>query len=293
MPQPLSPSANPQLLHCQLRHDAQTTDHLSNYPSAAPRICRLWHSFCNSLCSRRQGPKPARSFTALGLAALICGLCSCTPSRQDGPPLHDIDVSQVPNAVPHQLPKSRYGNPKQYTVLGVTYHVLPTARGYDRRGIASWYGTKFHGQLTSTRERYNLYAMTAANKVLPLPCFARVTNLNNGLSVIVKINDRGPFAPHRIIDLSYSAAKKLGVLQHGTALVEVKTISTFNTHRSTQHHLQQPLLHSTPHRTQQIAAFNEYPHALQLLKRLRQQGHHHARIVRVHTRQHTLYRVLI
>ena len=279
MPQQLTSSTTPQLPDCSQ----------SNYQQASRGNFRLWHR----LCSRWQGLHLAHSFTALGLAALICGLSSCSPNTQDGPPLHDIDVSQVPNAVPHQLPKSHYGNPKQYTVLGVTYHVLPSAHGYDKRGIASWYGMKFHGQLTSTRERYNLYAMTAANKVLPLPCFARVTNLSNGRYVIVKINDRGPFAPHRIIDLSYSAAKKLGMLQHGTAMVEVKTINSFHAHRSTRHHLQQHLLHSTPHRTQQIAAFSQYPHALQLLKRLRQQGPHHARIVRVHTRQHTLYRVLI
>jgi rare lipoprotein A len=127
---------------------------------------------------------------------------------QDGPPHRDVDVSNIPNAVPRDLPKSPYGNPKRYTVNGVTYHVLPTAKNYQATGIASWYGKKFHGRLTSTRERYNMFAMTAASPVLPIPSFVRVTNLRNGRSVIVKVNDRGPFAPNRILDLSYAAAKK-------------------------------------------------------------------------------------
>ena len=128
---------------------------------------------------------------------------------QDGPPSKNIDVTQIPNAVPKAEPKSQYGNPSSYTVNGKTYYVLKNAQGYDKKGIASWYGTKFHGQLTSTREPYNMYAMTAASTELPLPTYVRVTNLENGRQVIVKVNDRGPFDKDRIIDLSYVAAKKL------------------------------------------------------------------------------------
>ncbi|MHB1566464.1 MAG: septal ring lytic transglycosylase RlpA family protein [Acidiferrobacter sp.] len=125
--------------------------------------------------------------------------------------------------VPRPLPLSPYGN-NPYTVDGRTYYPLKSARGYRARGIASWYGRPFNGQRTADGSIYNMYAMTAANKVLPLPSYALVRNLNNGRSVVVLINDRGPFYPHRIIDLSYAAAAKLGVLATGTAPVEVQGI---------------------------------------------------------------------
>lgn len=147
-----------------------------------------------------------------------------TPTITDGPPDTQLDSSTIKNAQPKAEQKSRYGNPHSYVVNGKRYYVLPTAEGYKKRGIASWYGTKFHGQLTSTREAYNMYDMTAASPELPIPCYAKVTNLTNGRAIIVKINDRGPFAPNRIIDLSYAAATKLDITHHGTALVEVETI---------------------------------------------------------------------
>lgn len=167
---------------------------------------------------------------ALPLLILTLLLSACgTPSFneiQDGPPTGRINVANIPNAKPRPLPKSRYGNPRSYVVNGKRYYVLPTAKGYNKRGIASWYGTKFHGRLTSTREPYNMLGMTAASPVLPIPCFARVTNLENGRSIIVKVNDRGPFAPNRIIDLSYAGATKLGYIGSGTAMVQVTTIDT-------------------------------------------------------------------
>lgn len=125
--------------------------------------------------------------------------------------------------IPRKLPLSPYGN-TPYTVDGRTYYPLKSARGYRARGIASWYGRPFNGQRTADGSIYNMYAMTAANKVLPLPSYALVRNLRNGRSVVVLINDRGPFYPHRIIDLSYAAAAKLGVLATGTAPVEVQGI---------------------------------------------------------------------
>ena len=135
-----------------------------------------------------------------------------------------IDVSKIPEPVPKIEPRSLYGNKSPYTVLGQTYRVLPSARGYDERGIASFYGAKFHGYKTSSLEDYDMYAFSAAHKTLPLPSYARVTNLANGKSVIVRINDRGPFHENRLIDLSYAAAVKIGVWPKGTGLVEVRAI---------------------------------------------------------------------
>ena len=142
-------------------------------------------------------------------------------SVPDGPP---PDLSKLPEPVPKVEPRSLYGNKSPYTVLGQTYRVLPTARGYDERGIASFYGNKFHGYKTSSLETYDMYAYSAASKVLPLPSYARVTNLQNGKSVIVRVNDRGPFHANRVIDLSYVAAVKIGIWPKGTGLVEVRGI---------------------------------------------------------------------
>ncbi|MFI4969699.1 MAG: septal ring lytic transglycosylase RlpA family protein, partial [Lysobacterales bacterium] len=142
----------------------------------------------------------------------------------NGPAAPPIDVSRIPEPVPRNEPRSRYGNKDSYSVLGQTYHVLADPRGYDERGIASWYGNKFHGYMTSSFEPYDMYAFSAAHKTLPLPSYARVTNLDNGKSVIVRINDRGPFHENRIIDLSYAAAVKIGVWPKGTGLVEVRAI---------------------------------------------------------------------
>lgn len=141
-----------------------------------------------------------------------------------GPAGTPIDVSKIPEPVPRVEPRSRYGNKERYEVLGKSYRVLSDARGYVERGIASWYGNKFHGYLTSSFEKYDMYAFSAAHKTLPLPSYARVTNLDNGKSVIVRINDRGPFHDNRLIDLSYAAAVKIGVWPKGTGVVEVRAI---------------------------------------------------------------------
>jgi len=135
------------------------------------------------------------------------------------------DIASVPDAVPRVEPRSPLGNPPFYEVAGRRYVVLPSATGYVERGIASWYGPQFNGLRTATGEPYDMFAMTAAHKTLPLPCYARVTNLSNGRSVVVRINDRGPFVADRIIDLSYTAAAKLGMIRTGTAFVQVETLS--------------------------------------------------------------------
>lgn len=144
--------------------------------------------------------------------------------QDGGPDAPPIDVSKIPEPVPKAEPRSRYGNRETYSVLGRTYRLLPEARGYSERGIASWYGNKFHGYMTSSFEPYDMYAFSAAHKTLPLPSYARVTNLDNGKSVIVRVNDRGPFHENRLIDLSYAAAVKIGVWPKGTGLVEVRAI---------------------------------------------------------------------
>ena len=146
------------------------------------------------------------------------------PHIRDGAPADAPDIAALPEPVPRAEPRARYGNHSPYVVLGRRYEVLPEARGYVERGIASWYGTKFHGRATSTLEPYDMYAFSAAHKTLPLPTYASVTNLENGRSVIVRINDRGPFAHDRLIDLSYAAAVRLGVHVKGTAPVEVRVL---------------------------------------------------------------------
>lgn len=143
-------------------------------------------------------------------------------SVPSGPP---PDISKLVEPVPKTEPRALYGNKSPYSVLGQTYRVLPSANGYVERGIASFYGNKFHGYKTSSLEEYDMYQFSAAHKTLPLPSYARVTNLDNGKSVIVRINDRGPFHENRLIDLSYAAAVKIGVWPKGTGLVEVRAIT--------------------------------------------------------------------
>jgi len=162
-----------------------------------------------------------------GLAALpLLHACGSLPTEPaDGPPKRAVDVSSVPEPVPRQEPRSRYGNPDSYEVFGETYHVMESSEGYRERGRASWYGTKFHGQRTSSGEPYDMFALTAAHKKLPLPTYVEVNNLDNGRSLVVKVNDRGPFHEGRIIDLSYAAARRLGVYDTGTARVEVRALT--------------------------------------------------------------------
>ncbi len=148
-------------------------------------------------------------------------------SKIDGPPVAP-PPPQVPqaaaDAVPRVEPRSRYGNPPFYDVFGHRYYVLSSSLAYVERGVASWYGPGFHKVRTSTGEPYDMYGMTAAHKTLPLPAYVRVTNLQNSRSVVVRVNDRGPFVANRIIDLSYTAAARLDMLRNGTAMVEVRAL---------------------------------------------------------------------
>lgn len=173
--------------------------------------------------------RPARWGLVLPLSVALLAGCATTRHRAPPPavslPPLPRDFNAIPNAVPRLQPRAAHGNPPFYEVGGKRYYVLATADGYEATGVASWYGPTFDGLRTADGDRYNMYAMTAAHRTLPLPCYVRVTNLRNGRSVVVKVNDRGPFVANRLIDLSYVAAAKLGMLGTGTALVELHAIT--------------------------------------------------------------------
>jgi rare lipoprotein A len=172
--------------------------------------------------------------TSISLAAVMVlslGGCFSAP-RESAPPPHAASPAPtspplpqtVPDAIPRFEPRSIYGNPPFYEVFGKRYYVMASSVDYVERGVASWYGPGFHQIRTSMGEPYDMYGMTAAHKTLPLPAYVRVTNLENGRSIVVRVNDRGPFVGNRIIDLSYTAAAKLDMLRNGTAMVEVRAL---------------------------------------------------------------------
>ena len=148
---------------------------------------------------------------------------SCTVIKRDSGNI-SYKKQHVKEVIPKREKYSKYGNPETYNVFGKRYKTLKTHVGYVEEGIASWYGKKFHGRLTSTREVYDMYELSAAHKSLPIPCYVKVTNLSNGKSLIVRVNDRGPFKKGRIIDLSYAAAKRLDIIEKGTERVFVEAI---------------------------------------------------------------------
>ena len=230
-------------------------------------------------------------FTVLTL--LIPTGCSISPSvvdKRDGAPRGPVDIDNTPDATPRVEPLSRYGNPASYVVFGKRYHTLATSLDYREQGVASWYGTKFHGQRTSSGEPYDMYAMTAAHKTLPLPTYARVTNLENGRSIVVKINDRGPFHANRIIDLSYVAAAKLGILGNGTGLVEVLAL---NPGRSPRELPSPRVAESHKDLYIQVGAFDNPTNAQRLREKLRTALSHSVRIQEIGTEEQTLFRVQV
>lgn len=172
-----------------------------------------------------------RVIPVLLLSLLVLQGCSllrrgpeATPKPPAGVPKPPRDLASIPDAVPRAEPRSRYGNPETYEVFGKKYRVMKSARGHVERGLASWYGPGFHAERTSSGEPYDMYSMTAAHKTLPIPSYVRVTHLGNGRSIVVRVNDRGPFVGNRIIDLSYTAAYKLGMIGTGTAPVEIRVL---------------------------------------------------------------------
>tara|TARA_Y100000766_G_C18809302_1_gene557180 strand:- start:172 stop:1038 length:867 start_codon:yes stop_codon:yes gene_type:complete len=182
-----------------------------------------------------------RVFRILYLVAILAVIeaCSSVPPplvensnagrysiMQDRAPEKPIDIGSIREVVPVPVVRTIAGNRSPYTVLGKSYFVLPSEEGYSERGIASWYGEKFHGHKTSNGEVFDMYQVSAAHKSLPIPTFLKVTNLDNNRSIIVRVNDRGPFHGNRVIDLSYAAALKLGYADIGTARVQLDAIIT-------------------------------------------------------------------
>ena len=192
-------------------------------PTTIPTAALRWLPLAVALLLAACGSAPTKEASAPTVAAP-----KPTPSaryyKDDGPgdsPPPNLDA--VPDAVPRAEPLHRFAN-RPYTVLGRDYVPATALRPYRERGIASWYGKKFHGEKTSTGEIYDMYAMTAAHPTLPLPSYARVTNVATGKSVVVRVNDRGPFLHNRVIDLSYAAADRIGIAQKGSGEVEVEAI---------------------------------------------------------------------
>ncbi len=173
-----------------------------------------------------------RVAAAFGCAVQALSLAGCFSTAPRPLPTNTAPPTVIPavpptdsgEVIPRAEPRSRSGNPPFYDVMGKRYYVLSSSSGYLERGVASWYGPGFHQVRTSNGETYDMYGMTAAHKTLPLPAYVSVTNLQNGRSVVVRVNDRGPFVGNRIIDLSYTAALKLDMLRNGTAIVEVRSI---------------------------------------------------------------------
>ncbi len=170
--------------------------------------------------------RPIQLLTKLLLTGITISLLAACSSKtqRNSAPRGSTDVSSVRNAVPKYERQTRAGNPKTYVVFGKRYYVKRSNKNYRSRGIASWYGRKFHGRKTSNGETYNMYAMTAAHKTLRIPTYVKVSNLENGKVIIVRVNDRGPFVNNRIIDLSYAAAHKIGITRKGTGLVKIAVV---------------------------------------------------------------------
>ena len=230
------------------------------------------------------------------ILALALTACSTAPRRHfptTAPPPTVIptppgNVEAIPDPIPRAEPRSPHGNSPFYDVLGKRYFVLPAADGYVERGVASWYGPTFHGVSTSSGEPYDMYAMTAAHKTLPLPTYARVTNLKNGRSVIVRINDRGPFVANRLIDLSYTAALKLDMVREGTTLVEVRALTPGRPDDLTRTSESPP-----PALDVQAGAFADPRNAQKVLTRLRAGGLSTAFVASPLEGKTTLYRVRV
>ena len=225
------------------------------------------------------------------LLTLSVGCSTKQPTELvDSAPERKLDPENIANAVPKVVHRSRYGNPESYVVHGRRYHVLKDNRGYLERGIASWYGTKFHGRRTSSGELYDMYKMTAAHKSLPLPTYAQVINLRNGRDIIVKINDRGPFHENRIIDLSYAAATKLGILSEGTGLVEVRVIDPGQSEHSAE---LPPNISLHQNLFIQVGAFLNRPNADRLSQNLSRSLNRSVRVKQAGTVQKPVFRVQI
>jgi rare lipoprotein A len=236
----------------------------------------------------------ATLITACSRSPIIPGF----PESEDSAPSRQLNPDTIADATPRTEPRSRRGNPQSYVVRGQRYYTLEHSQGYVEKGIASWYGTKFHGRSTSSGEPYDMYAMTAAHKSLPLPTYVRVTNLRNGRSAIVKVNDRGPFHDNRIIDLSYAAATKLGILGQGTGLVEVKALDPRQPSQLASPNPPPPTLIQAqrpkePDLFIQVGAFSNRQNANQLSHRLSNSLGEQVRIQEIESQGKRIFRVQI
>lgn len=218
----------------------------------------------------------------VALLIVVVSLAGCGTMRgggyyqNDGPPKGSrVDTSTIADAIPRVEPRSESGN-GPYIVFGTTYYPLREAKDYRERGIASWYGKKFHGKRTSSGEPYDMYAMTAAHRTLPLPSYVRVRNLRNGRAVIVRVNDRGPFLHNRLIDLSYAAALRLDIVSTGTGVVEIETLPVETNavvaarSKDTDADLESPNPVKAPRLYMQVGAFKNWENAASLRSRLAQ-----------------------
>lgn len=242
-------------------------------------------------CSGGPAPRPATPATPAAPSSPYYS--------DDRPPERlPVDPDSVADAVPRHEPLSATGN-RPYTALGKRYHPLASAAGYVKRGTASWYGRKFHGRRTSSGEPYDMFAMTAAHPVLPLPSYVRVTNLDNGQSVVVRVNDRGPFLHGRIIDLSYMAAHKLGIAGPGTGRVEVRALQPEADAQSVVQEnpgagrTASPALSAGRKIMIQIGAYSRHANAHQVRERLEQAGYRVAVRYGARGREAPLYRVQV
>ena len=242
-----------------------------------------------------------RVLRAAALSCILAGLllAGCTGPRPhesggetDGTPARPPDVSHIPDAVPRYEPRSQRGNPPFYEVLGRRYYVMNEVAGYRERGVASWYGTKFHGRMTSSGEPYDMYAMTAAHKTLPLPSYVRVTHRGNGRSIVVRVNDRGPFVGERVIDLSYAAAVRLGMHNDGTALVDVEVIAPGTTAEAPVVAPDAVAIRPEPVWLQ-VGAFSDEANATRLSARLADEGIHEVVTLSEQRARQRIYRVKI
>jgi rare lipoprotein A len=227
--------------------------------------------------------------------AIIIVLSACT----FGVPIGDRAGGSQSASIP-RTSKSKIGNPSSYVVAGKRYYVLDSAAGFKQRGMASWYGKKFHGRKTSSGETYNMYAMTAAHKTLPIPVYVRVKNLTNGRSIVVKVNDRGPFITGRIIDLSYSAAQKLDIIGTGTARVEINTLASGQSASASA--VAAPVVRTIPLADKaaeevplfiQVGSFGEEFNAINLLRDLLDLNEQAASISELETNSGLFYRVRV
>jgi len=228
------------------------------------------------------------------MLVLAFWLASCSQVKDSAPTNYTKQWDEIPDAVPIPVTPSKYGNPNSYNVFGKTYYVKDSSVGFQQKGIASWYGNKFHGERTSSGEDYDMYAMTAAHKTLPIPVYVEVINHDNGRKAIVKVNDRGPFHEGRIIDLSYAAATKLGVAKTGTANVSIRVVTTASEAASNRSAaiVDSPVVGDGKLYVQ-VAAFSTEENALSHLGKLQGEGFRDVRLHIESKKGKALYRVRI